>query len=409
MATITSGLVKELRERTGAGMMDCKKALVECDGDMDKAIDFLREKGLAAAAKKAGRIAAEGMVYANVNHSGVGVVIEVNCETDFVANTDRFKELCRNFAEHVAVCAPANVDEMLNQPYYDDATKTVQDLIGEATASIGEKISIRRFARFMSDNSVLDSYVHMGGRIGVLLEATAEEVTDEVKALCHDLSLHIQPGELYGFIGHNGAGKTTTIKACCGILDFDEGEIYINGTSIKDDPIACKRQIAYLPDNPDLYDYMSGIQYLSFVADIFGVSKADREERIHRYASMFELTGDLAQSINAYSHGMKQKLALISALIHDPKLLIMDEPFVGLDPKASRLFKDTMREICDRGGAIFFSTHVLEVAEKLCDKVAIIKDGVLIKHGTMEEVRGDASLESVFLELEGTGLEEADE
>ena len=229
------------------------------------------------------------------------------------------------------------------------------------------------------------------------------------KVAVNDLSLHIQPGELYGFIGHNGAGKTTTIKACCGILDFDEGEIYINGTSIKEDPIACKRQIAYLPDNPDLYDYMSGIQYLNFVADIFGVSKADREERIHRYASMFELTGDLAQSINAYSHGMKQKLALISALIHDPKLLIMDEPFVGLDPKASRLFKDTMREICDRGGAIFFSTHVLEVAEKLCDKVAIIKDGVLIKHGTMEEVRGDASLESVFLELEGTGLEEADE
>jgi ABC-2 type transport system ATP-binding protein len=229
------------------------------------------------------------------------------------------------------------------------------------------------------------------------------------KVAVNDLSLHIRPGELYGFIGHNGAGKTTTIKACCGILDFDEGEIYINGTSIKEDPIACKRQIAYLPDNPDLYDYMSGIQYLNFVADIFGVSRADREERIHRYASMFELTEDLAQSINAYSHGMKQKLALISALIHDPKLLIMDEPFVGLDPKASRMFKDTMREICDRGGAIFFSTHVLEVAEKLCDKVAIIKDGVLIKHGTMEEVRGDASLESVFLELEGTGLEGADE
>lgn len=229
------------------------------------------------------------------------------------------------------------------------------------------------------------------------------------KVAVNDLSLHIRPGELYGFIGHNGAGKTTTIKACCGILDFDEGEIYINGTSIKEDPIACKRQIAYLPDNPDLYDYMSGIQYLNFVADIFGVSKADREERIHRYASMFELTGDLAQSINAYSHGMKQKLALISALIHDPKLLIMDEPFVGLDPKASRLFKDTMREICDRGGAIFFSTHVLEVAEKLCDKVAIIKDGELIRHGTMEEVRGDASLESVFLELEGAGLEGSDE
>ncbi len=191
MATITSALVKELRERTGAGMMDCKKALIECDGDMDKAIDFLREKGLAAAAKKAGRIAAEGMVYASVNHNGVGVVIEVNCETDFVANTDRFKALCHDFAEHVAECAPVSVDEMLNQPFYDDATKTVQDLIGEATASIGEKISIRRFARYMSDNSVLDSYVHMGGRIGVLLEATAPEVTDEVKTLCHDLALHI--------------------------------------------------------------------------------------------------------------------------------------------------------------------------------------------------------------------------
>jgi len=220
------------------------------------------------------------------------------------------------------------------------------------------------------------------------------------KVAVKDLSLHIRPGELYGFIGHNGAGKTTTIKACCGILDFDEGEIYINGTSIKEDPIACKRQLAYLPDNPDLYDYMSGIQYLSFVADIFGVSQKDREERIHRYAQMLEIESDLAQSIGAYSHGMKQKLALISALVHAPKLLIMDEPFVGLDPKASRQLKDTMREICDRGGAIFFSTHVLEVAEKLCDKVAIIKDGVLMKHGTMEEVRGDESLEAVFLELE---------
>ena len=220
------------------------------------------------------------------------------------------------------------------------------------------------------------------------------------KVAVKDLSLHIRPGELYGFIGHNGAGKTTTIKACCGILDFDEGEIYINGTSIKEDPIACKRQLAYLPDNPDLYDYMSGIQYLNFVADIFGVSQKDREERIHRYAQMLEIEPDLAQSIGAYSHGMKQKLALISALVHAPKLLIMDEPFVGLDPKASRQLKDTMREICDRGGAIFFSTHVLEVAEKLCDKVAIIKDGVLMKHGTMEEVRGDESLEAVFLELE---------
>ena len=220
------------------------------------------------------------------------------------------------------------------------------------------------------------------------------------KVAVKDLSLHIRPGELYGFIGHNGAGKTTTIKACCGILDFDEGEIYINGTSIKEDPIACKRQLAYLPDNPDLYDYMSGIQYLNFVADIFGVSQQDREERIHRYAQMLEIESDLAQSIGAYSHGMKQKLALISALVHAPKLLIMDEPFVGLDPKASRQLKDTMREICDQGGAIFFSTHVLEVAERLCDKVAIIKDGVLMKHGTMEEVRGDESLESVFLELE---------
>lgn len=222
------------------------------------------------------------------------------------------------------------------------------------------------------------------------------------KVAVKDLSLHIQPGELYGFIGHNGAGKTTTIKACCGILDFDEGEIYINGTSIKEDPITCKRQLAYLPDNPDLYDYMSGIQYLNFVADIFGVSQQDRQERIHRYASMLEIEADLAQPIGAYSHGMKQKLALISALVHAPKLLIMDEPFVGLDPKASRQLKDTMRGICDQGGAIFFSTHVLEVAERLCDKVAIIKDGVLMKHGTMEEVRGDESLESVFLELEET-------
>ena len=220
------------------------------------------------------------------------------------------------------------------------------------------------------------------------------------KVAVKDLSLHIQPGELYGFIGHNGAVKTTTIKACCGILDFDEGEIYINGTSIKEDPLTCKRQLAYLPDNPDLYDYMSGIQYLNFVADIFGVSQQDRQERIHRYASMLEIEADLAQSIGAYSHGMKQKLALNSALVHARKLLIMDEAFVCLDPKASRQLKDTMREICDQGGAIFFSTHVLEVAERLCDKVAIIKDGVLMKHGTMEEVRGDESLEAVFLELE---------
>ncbi len=214
------------------------------------------------------------------------------------------------------------------------------------------------------------------------------------------LSLHIAPGEIYGFIGHNGAGKTTTLKACCGILRFDDGEIYINGKSIKEEPVACKRDIAYIPDNPDLYEFLSGIKYLNFIADIFGVSKHEREERINKYADMFELTGDLAQPISAYSHGMKQKLAIISALIHSPKLLIMDEPFVGLDPKAAHILKGLMRELCDNGGAIFFSTHVLEVVEKLCDKVAIIKNGKLIVSGPMEQVKGDASLENVFLELE---------
>lgn len=220
------------------------------------------------------------------------------------------------------------------------------------------------------------------------------------KKAVDQLSLHIQPGELYAFIGHNGAGKTTTIKACCGILQFDEGEIYIDGVSIKEDPLACKKKIAYIPDNPDLYDFMSGIQFLNFVADVFEVPAKVRQERIHRYADMLELTGDLAQPISAYSHGMKQKLAIISALIHEPKLLIMDEPFVGLDPKASHLLKQLMRQICDQDGAIFFSTHVLEVAEKLCDKVAIIKDGKLIRSGSMDEVKGDTSLESVFLDLE---------
>jgi len=220
------------------------------------------------------------------------------------------------------------------------------------------------------------------------------------KKAVDDLTLHIAPGEIYGFIGHNGAGKTTTIKSCCGILNFDEGEIYVNGTSVKADPIACKKSLAYIPDNPDLYEYMSGIKYLNFIADIFAVSAADRQERIHRYADAFELTTNLAQPISSYSHGMKQKLAVISALIHEPKLIIMDEPFVGLDPKASHLLKTIMRDICDRGGAIFFSTHVLEVAEKLCDKVAIIKGGKLVVSGTMDDVRGDTSLESVFLELE---------
>ena len=220
------------------------------------------------------------------------------------------------------------------------------------------------------------------------------------KKAVDDLSLHILPGEIYGFIGHNGAGKTTTIKACCGILQYESGEIYVDGVSMRKEPLACKAKLAYIPDNPDLYEFMTGIQFLQFTADIFGVSAADRQSRIAKYADAFGLTGDLAQPISAYSHGMKQKLAIISALIHNPKLIIMDEPFVGLDPKASHLLKEIMREICDNGGAIFFSTHVLEVAEKLCDKIAIIKGGRLIKSGSMGEVRGDASLEHVFLELE---------
>ena len=221
------------------------------------------------------------------------------------------------------------------------------------------------------------------------------------KKAVDDLSLHIAPGEIYGFIGHNGAGKTTTIKSVVGILQFDEGEITIDGTSLKDDPITCKKKIAYIPDNPDLYEFMSGIKYLNFIADIFGVGAEERQERIKKYADMFELTEDLAQPISAYSHGMKQKLAIIAAWIHNPKLIIMDEPFVGLDPKASFLLKEMMRDVCAAGGAIFFSTHVLVVAEKLCDKVAIIKGGKLIRSGTMESVKGDDSLEEVFLELEG--------
>lgn len=220
------------------------------------------------------------------------------------------------------------------------------------------------------------------------------------KKAVDDLSLHIAPGEIYGFIGHNGAGKTTTLKAAVGILQFDAGEITIGGHSIPTEPLACKRLLAYIPDNPDLYDFMSGIQYLNFIADVFGIPAAERWARIEPYADAFELTGDLAQPISAYSHGMKQKLAIIAAWIHDPKLIIMDEPFVGLDPKAAHLLKGMMRELCDVGGAIFFSTHVLEVAEKLCDKVAIIKGGRLIRSGTMEEVKGDDSLEDVFLELE---------
>lgn len=221
------------------------------------------------------------------------------------------------------------------------------------------------------------------------------------KKAVDDLSLHIQPGEIYGFIGHNGAGKTTTLKSVVGILQFDAGEITIDGISIREQPLVCKKKFAYIPDNPDLYDFMTGIKYLNFIADVFGVDGNTRQERIRKYADLFEITNDLGQPIAAYSHGMKQKLAIIAAWMHDPKLIIMDEPFVGLDPKASHLLKGMMREVCDNGGAIFFSTHVLEVAEKLCDKVAIIKGGKLIRSGTMEEVKGDDSLEEVFLELEG--------
>lgn len=220
------------------------------------------------------------------------------------------------------------------------------------------------------------------------------------KKAVDDLSLHIAPGEIYGFIGHNGAGKTTTLKSVTGILQFDSGEITIGGKSIQKDPIGCKAQMAYIPDNPDLYEFMTGIKYLNFIADIFQIPSDLRQERIRKYADLFELTDDLAEPIAAYSHGMKQKLAIISAWLHAPRLVIMDEPFVGLDPKASHILKGMMRELCDQGGAIFFSTHVLEVAEKLCDKVAIIKGGKLIRFGTMEEVRGDDSLEEVFLELE---------
>ena len=221
------------------------------------------------------------------------------------------------------------------------------------------------------------------------------------KKAVDDLSLEIGAGEIYAFIGHNGAGKTTTIKAWCGLVNFDEGDIWIDGIPVKEKPLECKQMLAYIPDNPDLYDFMSGIKYLNFVADVFGVSKEDREKRIAEYADTFGLTEDLAQPISAYSHGMKQKLAIISALIHTPKLIIMDEPFVGLDPKAAHSLKLIMRNICDNGGAIFFSTHVLEVAEKLCDKVAIIKEGKLVVSGGMDEVKGDSSLENVFLELEG--------
>ena len=229
-----------------------------------------------------------------------------------------------------------------------------------------------------------------------------EHLTKEYgeKKAVDDLSLEIESGEIYGFIGHNGAGKTTTLKSVVGILKFDAGEIYIDGESVQAAPLACKKKIAYIPDNPDLYEFMSGIKYLNFIADVYGLGANQRQQKIRKYADLFEITADLARPIAAYSHGMKQKLAIISAWLHDPKMIIMDEPFVGLDPKAAHILKGMMRELCDEGGAIFFSTHVLEVAEKLCDKVAIIKGGKLIRCGTMEEVKGDDSLEDVFLELE---------
>ena len=234
----------------------------------------------------------------------------------------------------------------------------------------------------------------------MLLELKNIDKSFGEKKVLKGVSFVAESGKAFGLLGRNGAGKTTTLKASVGILSFDEGEIRINRMSIKDDPIECKKLIAYIPDNPDLYEFMTGIKYLNFIADIFEVSPAVRKERIAKYADMFEITQDLANPISAYSHGMKQKLAIISAWIHDPKLIIMDEPFVGLDPKAAHILKGMMRDVCDNGGAIFFSTHVLEVAEKLCDKVAIIKGGKLIKSGTMEEVKGDSSLEDVFLELE---------
>ena len=222
------------------------------------------------------------------------------------------------------------------------------------------------------------------------------------KKAVDDLTLHIAPGEIYGCIGHNGAGKTTTLRSVAGIQSFDSGEITVCGRSIRTDPLACKQIMGYIPDNPDLYEYMTGIRFLNFIADVYGISAEERKRRIDNDAGRIELDKYLGQPIASYSHGMKQKLAVIATWLHRPRLILMDEPFVGLDPRASRLLKDMMREVCREGGAIFFSTHVLEVAEKLCDKIAIIRQGRLVRAGTMDEVRGDESLEEVFLELEET-------
>lgn len=220
------------------------------------------------------------------------------------------------------------------------------------------------------------------------------------KVAVNNLSLEINKGEIYGFIGHNGAGKTTTLKCVVGISDFDAGKITLNGISVKESPVEYKKKIAYIPDNPDLYEYMTGIKFLNFISDVFGIDTNTRKEKIDKLSEQFEIKNDLGKPISTYSHGMKQKLAIIAAWIHSPEFIIMDEPFVGLDPKAAYILKGMMREACDNGYAIFFSTHVLEVAEKLCDKIAIIKKGDLIKSGTMEEVKGDDSLEDVFLEME---------
>ncbi len=220
------------------------------------------------------------------------------------------------------------------------------------------------------------------------------------KKAVDDLSLHIAPGEIYGFIGHNGAGKTTTLKACVGILQFETGEILIDGLSVQSDPIACKKKIAYVPDNPELYEFLTGMKYLYLIADVYGVGAAERKVRISQLAETFELSAALSQPISSYSHGMKQKLALIAAWLHEPRLILLDEPFVGLDPLASHKLKQMMREHCDQGGSIFFSTHVLEVAEKLCDKVAIIRKGKLVVSGSLDEVKGSGTLEELFLELE---------
>lgn len=220
------------------------------------------------------------------------------------------------------------------------------------------------------------------------------------KKACDNVTLSVESGDIYGFIGHNGAGKSTTIRAVVGVLDFDEGEIYIDGHSVKEEPMACKRLTAYIPDNPDLYENLTGIQYLNFIADVFEIDETTREERIKKYADMFEITEALGDLISSYSHGMKQKVAIISALIHEPKLMVLDEPFVGLDPKASFTLKQVMHEMCEKGTAVFFSTHVLDVAEKLCNKVAIIKQGKIIATGSMEEVTKNQSLEEVFLEVE---------